>query len=340
MSQSKSPTLLQVLLDWIQKPTVWVPGFAALLALVFITEWVVHPEPEITATNTIVNEEARTKLTPEQSALASEIDDLDVLLKQLDNEANAELLKKPQKKAEPDSTTTVDLPTFKINAPVLGVPGEARAPGETNFERSSVLRNFFSSRNGATEETGTASDPVSAAVVSASDNGTLSLSLQQPAAAPLFGTPQSIGLPTVLPPSGSNRPVSSDRTLTAPVPAASAPYLTTPNTTGYGSYPYPSSGTVGNPGTPPGSAYYSPTYNPATAPYAGGSGVSGSGVPGVSTGNLPNNLPSGSVVPVSPYALDSSFSNPLAPPAIPAPDSRLAPGQYAGNGEINTFANP
>jgi len=336
MPQPKSPTLLQVLLDWIQRPTVWVPGFAALLALVFITEWVVHPEPEVTATNTIVNEDARSKLTPEQSALASEIDDLDVLLTQLESEANAQDPKqnKGQKESQAISETSLDLPTFKINDPVIGVPGDT---GEANLERSSILRNFFSSRNATTEPTGSDTDPGSAIVVHESDQGTLSLSLQPPAT-PLFGAPQSIGLPQVLPATGFNSPVSANPPITTPVLAA-PPAV---NPTGY---PYNASGSSATSGTPSGyrpynnTPYNAPTSNPVPATNSGGaygSVVSG----GTTTSNPSSNLSSGAVVPVSPYALDSSFSNPLAPPEIPAPDYRLAPGQYAGNGEINTFANP
>ena len=341
MPQPKSPTLLQLLLDWIQRPAVWVPGFAALLALVFITEWVVHPEAEVTATNTIVNEDARSKLTPEQSALASEIDDLDVLLTQLDGEANAQLLqdpkqKKGQKESQATSETRLDLPTFKINDPVIGVPGDT---GEANLERSSVLRNFFSSRNATTEPTGSDTASGSAIVVNESDQGTLSLSLQPPAT-PLFGAPQSIGLPQVLPATGLNSPGSGNRTTTTPVLPA-PPAL---NPTGY---PYNASGSSATSGTPSGyrppyntpynnTPYNAPTYNPVPATNSGGAYGSG----GTTTSNPSNNFSSGSEVPVSPYALDSSFSNPLAPPEIPAPDYRLAPGQYTGNGEINTFANP
>ena len=339
---SPKPGTTELLLQWLQNPKIWVPGFLTIVALVFITDWVIYPDAqENTENEAIVNETARQQLTPEQSALASEIDDLDVLLQQLDNQAPQDPLP-PSPVEDPSVQDSLILNTTPLASASQSSEFIA-APSQNPIDRSPVLRNFFTNRS--TLETEAHSSTASAfVVVSPSGEGSLSLSLQQPALLPpgvqssspaVFGAPQAIGLPRSLSSAGSPTVLTHPAIpSTSAVNVSAPPYGTAWDDSSLGRSPNPS--TI----VPIGYPYHSSVSIPGTianpgikSPYTS---YSGTGLPN-STGA---NIPPEPIVPVSPYTLDPSFNNPLAPVETPGSEYRFAPGQYVGNGEVNTFANP
>ena len=228
------------------------------------------------------------------------------------------------------------------------------------------LRNFFSDRAG--------SENIPAIPGNTNSNSSLltpNLNPSLTTSQPLFGTPQLVAPQTVGLPNTFNRdlysnsstPASGSNTnaigtiptvnlnnsnlfnsgLNANVNSGvnSTPNLNpnlnpNNNLNGYG-YPYNAPGAVSNPyGTNP----Y--TINPYSA-VPGGSTLSGSSVNTTPTSGLPSGSTAIGTPPISsPYTPDASFTNPLAPPTNPNLQNTrtLPPGQYIGNGQINTFANP
>jgi hypothetical protein len=315
MSEPRSPFLRIV-----QQPQFWVPCSAALLTLVFLGKWVLDPEtelPEVPGQEGIVSDRAQQDLTTEESVVGSDIDNLEVLLNELDFqpttlEQNIEPLAPPTDSSE----TSLSLPSSSLNPPDSGKSANLNATPDP-LTRSAQLRNFFN-------PTGAESAP-SLTQVTGGEDGTLNLSLRAAPAQPLFGSPQPLGLPqsltvTNLPTSPTENPLGQAPQL---YPSSVAPYPYNTGSVTSGGVPAP--GTVAQP-----SANYAVPVNPYNfAPYGAGT---------VNTGF--SSTPNGGVI--SPYSLDPSFRDPLVSPLGINPQSRpsLAPGQYIGNGEINTFANP
>lgn len=356
MSDFHSPSFLQV----IQRPQFWIPGSAALLTLLFLGNRVLNPTmdfPETSENAGVANDRASQQLTPEQSVLGSDIDNLDVLLNELKPGEEAQTSSaqnasaknsSPQNPGSEDSglqplpssvsNTTLNLPSFTLNAPtttiVLGetigsTPSDATDPNtEANLEmRPAQLRNFFS--NPSNSNSGTSN--IGTSTIGTNTNQTTTLAPLSPTtqstlnALPasnsrLFGSPQSLGLPQSNLSGISPTAIGTTQPLTS---SSSAP---------------PSSLNLPlRPVTP--SAI--PAVPTSLAPRGGLEGLSS---PSANLG-LPqssNNFSSNNSLSPSPYSLDSSFTDPLAPPVqgIVQPSPALAPGQYIGNGEINTFANP
>jgi hypothetical protein len=353
MADFHSPSLLQV----IQRPQVWIPGSAALLTLLFLGTRVLNPNLPETADNAeVANDQASQQLTPEQSLLGSDIDNLDVLLNELKpgEEAsapeNARAGARAQTPEEADSTLqplpstlsngTLTLPSFTLNAPPIA-PEETIAPGEESISdpnapaadpnlemRPAQLRNFFSNITGTTQ-------PTTLAPLSAATQNTLNPSLPASPASNtrLFGSPQLLGLPQ------SNLSGTSPTAIgTTPIgntPIGTTPSLTSSTSSSAFSVPQRPAPASGIPTVPTGL--------PASGSVGGSLGGPSAnlGLP-QSSSHLPSNNFSNNSLPPSPYSLDRSFTDPLAPPVQspgqPAP--ALAPGQYIGNGQINTFANP
>lgn len=345
MSDFHSPSFLRV----IQRPQFWIPGSAAMMTLVFLGNWVLNPQTDLpdTADNAaVVNDRARQQLTEEQSVLGSDIDNLDVLLNQLNPESDPVTLesKVTGLKTLSKSDTVLNLPNFSLNTPdsigegesstIAGVENNSNAT--SNTLRSPQLRNFFDNSspttNPITNPLGgdTAQSPLTAQSarlipLSPETESTLNRPLSA-ASLPLFGSPQSLGVSQNISGgvvSGSGTPVSPSL-IPGSVPPSSnpsgamyAPYspVTSPlRPANASSLPYPSTSSSGT---------------------AGNLGLSNSSV------NFPQSSTGNALIP-SPYSPDPSFTDPLTPPVAGTvqPNSPLAPGQYIGNGEINTFANP
>ncbi|MFZ9736838.1 MAG: hypothetical protein ACO3EZ_02400 [Prochlorotrichaceae cyanobacterium] len=308
----------------LQRPQFWGPCSAALLTLLFLGKWVLDPEtelPEVPGQEGIVSDRAQQELTTEQSALGSDIDNLDVLLNELDrNISNRIRISEFQSTTlEQNRDQNIDpiaplpnLPSSSLNPPESG--GSSNLNGTPDpLTSSAQLRNFFS-------PTGAESAP-SLIQVTGGEDGTLNLSLTGAPAQPLFGAPQPLGLPQSI--SVTSLPTTPTGNLPSNSPSTVAPY------------PYNTSSGVPAAVVQPPASNFAPVNPYNFAPYGAGTvNTPGNGLPST-VGN-----PSG-IVP-SPYGLDSSFQDPLAPPLVVSPpySPSLAPGQYIGNGEINTFANP
>jgi len=316
------------------------------MTLVPLSNWVLNPKqnvPEETENAGVVNDRARQQLTTEQSVLGSDIDNLDVLLNQLNLESEPSGSKSPTsskvltldeknlspsqlnpselKSSQPNSGLNV--PSFSLNTPesIAGEESSTNSNGTPNLIlRPAQVRNFFSNNPPSIQTTQSTLSLTSLPPETLNQSLPVSNSplLANPPLGspqfnspqfdnPQFGNPQSLGLPQ----SSLSGPI-------APVNSSPGVFPVSPNSSNSSGYGIPSTLSSG-------------TSSPSlSAPLSSSSFVPSSNV-GRSLPPAPN-----------PYSLDPSFADPLTPAVqgIPQPVSPLAPGQYIGNGEINTFANP
>ena len=341
MSDSHSPSLLQV----IQRPQFWIPGSAALLTLLFLGNRVLNPIANFSETpenGGVASDRASQELTADQAVTGSDIDNLDALLKDLDPREGAPPEPPSEEPTLQDlpqglSNTTLNLPSFTHNAPPIA-PGETidSTPSEPNTPatdptlemRPAQLRNFFSTVTDGSAQP-TILNPSSPETQAPLTTPQLS------SASRLFGSPQTLGLPQSNLSTLNLSPINLTPPL-SPTTIGTNPPLTPPSASS--SVPLSPAAPSVLPPVPAGlTPIGSPALNSPTANLGLPSSSSNAAGNNFSTNNFSNNV----LIP-SPYSLDRSFTDPLAPPiqAPGQPAPNLAPGQYIGNGEINTFANP
>ena len=258
----------KALLEFIQQPRIWGSSILALVSILFIVEWTNKTQDFLApnqSSGEVVNQEAKKQLgNAESLSQASEIDNLDVLLKQISPEGTDQ----PNSGTSGDQGQALSGGTSPNRSPlILGVPSVNQAdlptlPSLPNGQNSpsGVEAAGGSGLDGEVSTTLTLPRSTQASdsqndrpPESTSANRTRSLQLTPET---LFSAPRSIGLPSTSSPTtpqapnplgsgSSNLPTGSSPSLPIPAPvnltgASSGQALANP----YGQrYPYHNLGT-------------------------------------------------------------------------------------------------
>ena len=347
------------------RPLFWMPALGVGFVVFFIAVWIYEPSQILNLgvdddSEGAVNTEALQRLSPEEWSFAADIDDLDVLLNEIDSHSNSSSIPSALDSQNQDTAQTAsktgltDTPSdSEAPAPVLSLlnPSSLLIGSPSSSQTGFLGLNAFSPTNdtrslesatGSRTLTNTNNTTSSQASASQNFSGSLEQALarfeSQNSSQPqhLFGTSQN-AFPS---PALYNEANIAETTSSRASSDRSASTQSTPIN------PF-SSSSVANPANPVPLSPATPSslvpITPASAPLT----------PSPVLFQAPNSLSPQNSLPslqsIQPGLPIVPQAQQLLPSAAPLPQTGLAapfsipnqpPGQYIGNGQINTFSNP
>ncbi|WP_353259709.1 hypothetical protein [Prochlorothrix hollandica] len=345
-------------LSWLEQPWVWLSAMGLGLLLLFGGLWLYQPRKSFSVDQSGGSEADR--LSTDTLAIAAEIDNLDVLLKELG---------KNSRTAQRQTSFRDNAPTLDLSDPATESTFPSLIPELSSVTAGSLLLSpednapaLASGFLGLDARSPSPAVPLNLATASLpsitlADPGSDSAPDLDPPTGSPFATPQSFLSP--LPETG----LTTAGAAAPPAPKLGTAAIANPYGNSYptGSYPtgsYPTSPYPTSPQIPqppaglaqPYPAPLTPTLNRGLVPpLPNPSGLSRNtpgAYPGTTAPTYPGTLPGSvpgqeSIQPGFPGLNPSNPNNPSNPSNLNTPvTTPLVPGQPIGNGQINTFANP